>query len=198
VPGTLNNLQAGIWNSGNEGSLMFRRKLEIVPAGDDQGGHADFAQPVHHRPALEQMAEAEDERLGPGSHAQRHDEFVWYLGRAEMTVVSAGKLPSGRNHFVGRNLSIKKAFGRPHRCRIVATFRQKFRRILLHPTSIAACVQQQKVRQALRVTERKLQGDHAAKGVSQYRPAAVAQRPAQRFGIGRQVFPGHGGDGCAV
>ena len=97
-----------------------------------------------------------------------------------------------RNELAGRHLAVVETAGRLHRAGAVASSGQELRRVLLHPPLVAAGIEQDQVRQALRIAERILQGDIAAERMAEHRPLLEAQRLAQRVGIRGQVLPGHG------
>ncbi len=71
MTGTFDNLQLRIRYSIRKDRLMFRRKQKVVASRQNQGRYLDFAQPIHNRPALEQLAVPKDggfgSHLGPGS-----------------------------------------------------------------------------------------------------------------------------------
>ena len=109
-----------------------------------------------------------------------------------MVVVRAHKLHNGGKELAGCQLTVIETASRLHGAGAVASFRQELRSILIHPPLVAAGIHQDQVRETLRITERILQGDIAAKGMPEHRPLVEAQRLAQRVCIRGQVLPRHG------
>jgi hypothetical protein len=196
VASALDDLEARVGDPSRKCNLMLRGKQEVVPSRHHQRRHRDLAEPIHDRPALEQLAAPEDERLGPGLRAPlAPDHFACQQQDAGVVVIRAAKPHQGRDHFVRRDLSVEEAPDQLHRPRAVAALGEDLWRILPRPTTVAACVEQHEVRQAVGIAQRVLEGHLAAERMAQHRPLVETQPLAQRVGVRRQVLPGHGRDG---
>ena len=68
----------------------------------------------------------------------------------------------------------------------------------LCPAAFTAGIDQHEVRQTLRITQRILEGNHAAKGMPKHSPLFKTQLLAKLICIRGEIFPGHGCDFCSL
>ncbi len=195
----LDDLEARVRDSGRKLFLMLWREQEVVPSRHHQRRHRDLAEPIHDRPAPEQVATGEDQRFRPHLRAPlAPDHFARQQQDAGVVVVRASKPHQGREHRFRRYLPVEEAPDQLHLLGAVAALGEEVSRVLPRPTTVAAGIEQHQVRQAVGIPQRVLERHVAAERVAQHGPPFETQPLAKRFGIRRQVLPGHGRDGSAL
>jgi len=96
VAGAFDDLEARVGYASRESELMLGREQEVVPSRDHQRRYRDLAEPVHHGPAVEELAASEDERFGSRLRAPpAPDHFACQHSDAGVVVVRTTEFHQG-------------------------------------------------------------------------------------------------------
>ena len=191
VAGPLDDPEPSVRDAGGEEGLALGREEEVVVPGDDEGRHADLAEPVHHAPAPHHLP-AEDERLGPHLRPPPALEHLAGEPQEAEPVVVRRQEPNRRADEVLRgDPPVVEAASDGHRLRAEPASGEDLRRVLLRPSRVARGVEQDEARHALRIAERVLEGDVAAERMPEHGPPLEPELLPERVGVRGEVLPGH-------
>jgi hypothetical protein len=131
VAGALDDPQAGAGDPGRQLALALGREQEVVAPGHHQRRHRDLAEAVHHRPAREQVAAGEDQRLRPRLEAPPAAEQVAEdRPRAGVVGVGTADPQEDRPPLPRRELAVEPAPDQLHLLGAVAALGEELERVL--------------------------------------------------------------------
>jgi hypothetical protein len=152
VAGAVDDLHARLGDAGRQLALTLGREHEVIPPGQHQRRHGDLAEAVHDRPAVEQVAAGEDERLRPVPGAPpAFDRSPCSQPQGGLVGVGARNPHGHGDVLMGGELAGEPAPDQFHLLGAVAAAGEHVRGVLPSPVSVAAGVEQHQVRQAGRV-----------------------------------------------